>query len=165
MVLYAVRQCQAQSHHELWRGRHCPRAADLRRNGEQDADEVLRGSADLQRVTYLPHVRGRRSVQRHQGGDLDQGEATRIQAAPGLELGPQRQALAQELGGAEGQFGQRGPRSVVDLGLGYHVHDQVLSVALTSGAEEDGTVSQRSPALARDASPAADGTAMSARTW
>jgi hypothetical protein len=48
----------------------------------------LGGGAALQRVTYLPHVRGRRSVQRHQGGDLD-------------------------------QFGQRGPRNLVDVGLGY----------------------------------------------
>jgi hypothetical protein len=41
---------------------------------------------------------------------------------------------------------------------------RVLSVALASGAEGDGTVSQRSPELARDASPAADGTGTSART-
>src|SRR5580704_18046088 len=129
MVLYTVRQRQTQSHHELWRGRYCPRAADLRRNGEQDTDEVFRSGADLQRVTYLPHVRGRGSVQRHQGGDLDQGEATRIQAAPGLQLGPQLQALAEELGVTEGQFGQRSPRSLVDVGLGYRVHDWVLSVA------------------------------------
>ena len=36
---------------------------------------------------------------------LDQGEAARIQAASGLQLSPELQALAQKLRVAEGQFG------------------------------------------------------------
>ena len=95
--LHVIGEGKAESYHELRRGRDDPGPADLRGDGDQHADDVLRRGPGVQRVGHLPDVRGRRGVERDERGQLDQGVAARVQTAPRLPFGPQFQARGQKV--------------------------------------------------------------------
>src|SRR5690349_17922772 len=122
--LYVVGKGQAESHHELRRGRDDPGPADLRGHGDQHADEVRRRGPGVQRVGHLPDIRGGRSVECDERGQLDQGGAAWVQTAPRLPLGPQFQAGGQEVVVAPGQATQILLGRLVDVYLGWRGHGQ-----------------------------------------
>src|ERR1039457_1755025 len=161
-VLLPFRQGQAEGDHELRCCRHDLGAADLRRDGVQHAQQVCRRGPGIQRVSHLPEIRGRRRVECDENGDLDEGEATRVQAALHLPLLAHLQAFQQKLRVAESKACQRFPGGVVDVSLGGHIHDRIPSVAPQGGSYMGGPHLGGPPeSLLRlpecRASPAADG--------
>src|SRR6185436_5992469 len=85
---------------------------------------IRRRGPCLQRVGYLPDIRGRRGVERDERGQFDQGVAAWVQAAPRLPFGPQFQARSQKVVVAPGQATQRLLGGVVDFYLGWRGHGQ-----------------------------------------
>src|SRR5215470_9726575 len=100
--VYPLGQGKAESHHEFRRGGDGPRPADLRRDRLQHAEQVRRRAAGPERVGHLPQIGGRRRVERDQGGDLDERESARVQAARLLPFGPGLQARQQQVRVAQG---------------------------------------------------------------
>src|ERR1022692_1953085 len=129
-VLLPFRQGQAEGDHELRCCRHDLGPADLRRDGVQHAQQVGRGGPGIQRVSHLPEIRGRRRVEGDEDGDLDEGEATRVQAALYLPVFAHFQAGQQKLRVADSKAAQHFPGGVVDVSFDGHIHDRNPSVAL-----------------------------------
>src|SRR4051812_41269178 len=74
-----VGQAEPERQEDLGGGGDDARAADLRSDRAQDAEDVLRRGAVLEGVGDLPDVRGGRSIERDERGDLHQGERAGVQ--------------------------------------------------------------------------------------
>src|SRR4051812_32643726 len=94
-LLRLVGQAEPERQQDLGGGGDDARAADLRGDRAQDAEDVLRRGAVLEGVGDLPDVRGRWSVERDERGDLHQGER------PGIQPGALHLRLAQAHGGLQ----------------------------------------------------------------
>src|SRR4051812_42711218 len=81
-LLRLVGQAEPERQEDLGGRRDDARAADLRSDCSQDAEDVLGGGAVLEGVGDLPDVRGGRCVERDERGDLHQRECPRIQPGP-----------------------------------------------------------------------------------
>src|SRR6188472_1461202 len=79
-LLRAFGEVETEGEHDLGGGGDYLRAAHLRRDRAEHAEDVLRGGAVGQRVGDLPRVRGRGRVERDQRRDLHERERTRIEA-------------------------------------------------------------------------------------
>src|SRR6516162_10796928 len=155
--LHVIRQAEAEGDHQLGRGRDQLRPADLRRDGDQYADQVLRGGPGLQRVGHLPEVGGRRGVECYEGGHLDQGKAARVKAALGLPVGSYVQACREDIGIPMRQGVQHLPGVRGDIRLDGHGHGRGPFVNRRGWDCRAASLNQPWRLLARPASPAADG--------
>src|SRR5690349_12428841 len=115
-------QGEAEGNHDFRRGGDRSRPADLWRDRDEHAEDVLRRATGRHGVGYLPQVGGRWRVECDQGGDLGKRVGAAIQAGGGLPVGPGLQAREQEFRVAHRQLGKLFLGGGVNFDLGRRSH-------------------------------------------